>query len=201
MTDVAPAFNSTLRIVVCGTAGGAGTTTLAAILFDQLSRLSPTVPTLADHSTGTVGARLPRGDDASTLDTGLVLHDLGPHALGEGLDLLESPSIIAVIATANTPLGFAAVDEMLAAVRERYGQAGLARVTVVAVGTRGRFRTKRLAEALHLGYGRGIVHLIPYDLSLAGGGRIPVHRLTARTVKACDALGRRVLAAAAHHRR
>ena len=193
--------HGTLRIVVCGTAGGVGTTTLAAILFDQLSRLSPSVPTLADHSTGTVGARLPRGDDAVSIDHGLVLHDLGPHALGEGLDLLESPSIIAVIATANTPLGFAAADELLGAVRERYGQAGLSRVTVVAMGTRGRFRTKRLTEALHLTYGRGIASVIRHDVSLAGGGRIPVHRLAKRTITACDLLGRRVLAAAAHHRR
>ncbi|MBX0300913.1 hypothetical protein K2F54_13100 [Cryobacterium sp. 1639] len=190
-----------LRIIVCGTAGGVGTTTLTAILFDQLSRLSPSVPAIADHSSGSVGARLPRGDDAATIDTGLVLHDLGPHALGEGLDLLESPSIIAVIATANTPLGFAAADELLSAVRERYGQAGLARVTVVAMGTRGRFRTKRLTESLHLTYGRGIASVIRHDAALAGGGRIPVHRLAKRTVTACDLLGRRVLASAAHHRR
>lgn len=106
-----------------------------------------------------------------------------------------------MIATANTPLGFVAAHELLSAVRERYGQAGLARVTVVAMGTRGRFRTKRLREALYLTYGRGIASVIPYDASLAGGGRIPIHRLAKRTVTACDLLGRRVLASAAHHRR
>ena len=182
---------SPLRIVVSSTAGGVGTTTLTALLFDLLSAPSG-VPSLADHTSGDLGARLPRGDDAEVIDADLLLHDLGPHADGEGLDLLESPTTLAVLVTANTPLGLLAVTGVLEAIRKRYGQAGLARVTVVCTSTFGRPRTRALVEAVHTTYGRGIILVIPHDPALAGPGRIPTHRLHRRTVAAADLVARRI---------
>ncbi|KFF58871.1 hypothetical protein JF66_15290 [Cryobacterium sp. MLB-32] len=44
---------SPLHIVVSGTAGGVGTTTLTALLFDLLSAPAG-VPSLADHTSGTL---------------------------------------------------------------------------------------------------------------------------------------------------
>lgn len=182
---------SPLRIVVSSTAGGVGTTTLTALLFDLLSTRDG-VPSLADHTSGNLGARLPRGDDADFIDSDLLLHDLGPHADGEGLDLLESPATLAVLVTANTPLGLLAVSGVLGAIRKRYGQAGLSRVTVVCTSTFGRPRTRSLVEAVHTTYGRGIILVIPHDRALSGPGRIATHRLHRRTVAAGDLVARRI---------
>ncbi|WP_156109821.1 hypothetical protein [Cryobacterium sp. MLB-32] len=94
--------------------------------------------------------------------------------------------------TANTPLGLLAVTDVLEGIRKRYGQAGLARVTVVCTSTFGRPRTRALVEAVHTTYGRGIILVVPHDPALAGPGRIATHRLHRRTVAACDLMARRI---------
>ncbi|TFD86082.1 hypothetical protein [Cryobacterium serini] len=183
-----------VRIVLAGTAGGVGTTTLAALLFDRVSAVPGGVPTLADHTSGDLGARVARGDGALLIDQGLLLHDLGAHAGGEGLDLFESPSTLGVVVTANTPLGLFAAHRFLAAVRTRYGESGLARTTVVAVSTGRRAGTSRLVAGLRVAFGQEILVVLGHDVALAGGGPIAASRLNWRTVTSRDQIARRLQA-------
>lgn len=177
-----------LHIVVSGTAGGVGTTTITALIYDLLGSMPGGAPTLADHSSGQLGIRLPHGDSAPRIDN-IGVHDLGPHADGEGLDLVESVTTLAVIVTANTPLGLAGAERTLATIGARYGAAGLARVTVVAVGVFGPARTRRLIARLHTARGRGSLIVVPADPALAGSGPIPLHQLNRRTLAAVAELG------------
>ncbi|SEM66199.1 hypothetical protein [Cryobacterium luteum] len=181
----------TVRIVLAGTAGGVGTTTLTALLFDRVST-SGGVATLADHTSGDLGARLARGDGSALVDPTVLLHDLGAHAEGEGLDLLESPSGLGIVVTANTPIGLAAAHRVLQAVRARYSEAGLARTTVVAISNGRRPGTAGLLDALWSEFGREILVVLGHDPALAGGGPIAAHRLDWRTVTVRDQIVRRL---------
>ncbi|WP_143048740.1 hypothetical protein [Frigoribacterium sp. MCBA15_019] len=66
-----------------------------------MSRYSPTVrssvPRLVDHSGGDLGSRLTGGDDAPRVDHELTLHDLGAHADGALIDLLDDASVFGVV--------------------------------------------------------------------------------------------------------
>ena len=180
MTDTATA---TVQVLVAGTSGGVGTTTVAALLFAALSSDRRGAPRLLDHSAGELGLRLPEGDDVPRLDPQLVLHDLGAHA-GPGVQRLAEPRTVLVIVAPATGAGCQAADRLLDAVVEQRGRAALRRVLVVAVGVFGRHRVTPALRSLGERVGSRSVVLLPQDLSLAAGGRVPLVRLTTHTVRA-----------------
>lgn len=131
-----------------------------------------------------MGLRLTGGDDVLAVSETVALHDLGPHAPVRGLAALENPRSLLIAVTGATPGGLVAAEELLAGVKERYGQAGLVRAIVVASGVFGRRRLGARVEAMLNSYGRRSVIVFPRDRALAGGGRIPANRLSAETRRA-----------------
>ena len=182
MNARATSASRTRSVVLAGTAGGVGTTTVAALLFAEFGAVEQ--PRLLDRSDGELGRRLTGGDEVEKVSAELTLHDLGPHAGGTALDRLDDPHALLLVVPGATPTGIAEADAVLAAVRERFGPSGLVRVLVVAVGVFGRVSVSREIEALRVAYGRRSVVIIPRDPVLAGGGRIPANRLAAETRRA-----------------
>ena len=170
---------ATIDILVAGTAGGVGTTTVAALLFSAMSADAAAAPLLFDHSGGELGLRLPDGDDVRQVNSGVTLHDLGPHATAAVVRLADPRTLVIVVAPA-TPAGCAAAEEVLEPVSER----SLRRVLVAAVGVFGRHRIGPRLSALGGKVGARSVVWLPQDLSLAAGGRIPSVRLATHTVRA-----------------
>jgi len=173
----------TADVLVAGTAGGVGTTTVTALLFDAFRRDSAGAARLFDHSAGELGLRLPEGDDVPVLNSGLALHDLGAHA-GPAVSRLDVPRALLILVAPATPLGCVAADQVLEQVVERHGGSQLRRVLVAAVGVFGRHRIAPSLDALRSRVGARSVVLLPQDRSLAAGGRIPTIRLTTHTEQA-----------------
>jgi hypothetical protein len=175
------AARRTTMVQVAGTAGGVGTTTVAALIFAALSQDVLGAPQLYDHAAGELGLRLPEGDDVRLVNPGLGLHDCGAQ-VAAAMERLADPHTMLVLVTAATPVGCAAADEVLDAVVSRHGAGQLRRVLVAAVGVFGRHRIGSQLRALGDRVGTRSVILLPQDLSLAAGGRIPLIRLTTQTV-------------------
>ena len=89
-----------------------------------------------------------------------------------------------VLVTAATPAGSAAAERVLDQIVARHGAGQLRRVLVVAAGVFGRHRIGSQLRALGARAGTRSVILLPQDLSLAAGGRIPLVRLATHTVRA-----------------
>ena len=170
-------------VQVVGTAGGVGTTTVAALVFAALSQDVAGAPQLHDHAAGELGLRLPEGDDVRLVNPGLGVHDCGAHAAA-AVERLADPHTVLVLVTAATPAGCAAAERVLDEVISRHSAAQLRRVLVVAVGVFGRHRISTQLRALGERVGTRSVILLSQDLSLAAGGRIPLVRLTTHTVRA-----------------
>jgi MinD-like ATPase involved in chromosome partitioning or flagellar assembly len=178
-----PAALENQRVVIAGTAGGVGTTTVTALLFTAMSSGGVT-PQLFDRSGGELGIRLTAGDEAREVDLSVTLHDFGPNAFDAALDELERPDTIVLLVTAATPAGLASAERFLTAVRSRYSAGGIRRVLVAAVGVFGSHRVGSLVEKLHESFGHRTIVVIPRDVALAVGGRIPQNRLSAETRRA-----------------
>jgi hypothetical protein len=185
----------TTQAIIAGTSGGVGTTTVAALLFAAMNPNGGGAPHLLDHSGGVLGLRLPEGDDVLSVNPAVVLIDLGPHALVEAVDRLRDERSLLVAVSAATPAGCAQAGQVLDAVQERYGASELRRVLLALVGVFGRHRIGRQVAALRTRVGARSVVLLPQDLSLAAGGRIPQVRLTTATRRA-----QRQLASVLHER-
>lgn len=171
------------RLLVAGTAGGVGTTTVAALLFAEL-REAGDAPFLIDHTGGNLGPRLPGGDEVPAVDHRFRLHDLGRN-VGTAVAELADPGTVVIMVTAGTPLGRTLAAEQLRLV----AQPQSARVVVVQVECFGRRNRRPVPEAATPA--RAQV-LLPVDDVLAAGGRIPYNRLARPTRQAV-----RKLAAAA----
>ena len=182
MTGTAPTARRTTMVQVAGTAGGVGTTTVAALIFAALSQDVLGAPQLYDHAAGELGLRLPEGDDVRLVNPGLGLHDCGAQTAAAVERLADSQTML-VLVTAATPVGCAAADQVLDAVVARHGAGQLRRVLIAAVGVFGRHRIGSQLRALGDRVGTRSVILLPQDLSLAAGGRIPLIRLTTQTVR------------------
>lgn len=180
-TPVAPTpGTATTDILVAGTAGGVGTTTVAALIFAAMAADELGAPLLLDHTAGELGLRLPDGDDVRLLNDRLALHDLGPHAhVGVGR-LAERENLLVLVAPA-TPVGCAAIGRLLEPME---GQPRLQRLLVVLAGVFGRHRIAPQVAALGQRIGPRSVLVLPRDHALAAGGRIPTARLAAATVNA-----------------
>lgn len=191
-----------VRIVVAGTAGGVGTTTVAALLFEALRRASTVgAPVLYDHSGGDLGARLPNGDDVSAIEDTVAVHDAGAHASRAGVEALASPADVLVLVAPATPAGLADADRVLEAATRRSGRTASTR-TMVIVNTP--FTDDVSAAALEdfrVHHGHSTVLRLPADRALAIGGRIPNSRLAAGTRRALAEFDRRAVGLLATQRR
>jgi hypothetical protein len=183
MISAAPPVRRTTIVEVAGTAGGVGTTTVTALLFAACSQDVLGAPQLSDHAAGELGLRLPEGDDVRLVNPGLGLHDCGAQA-SAALERLSDPQMVLVLVIAATPAGCAAAERLLDEVVSRHGTAQLRRVLVAAVGVFGRHRIGAQLRRLGDRVGTRSVILVPQDLSLAAGGRIPLIRLATHTVRA-----------------
>jgi hypothetical protein len=172
----------TTMVQVAGTAGGVGTTTVAALIFAALSQDVLGAPQLYDHAAGELGLRLPEGDEVRLVNPSLGLHDCGAHAAA-AVERLAVPDTVLVVVTAATAGGCAAADRVLDEIVARHGAGELRRVLVATVGAFGRHRIGSQLRALGDRVGTRSVILLPQDLSLAAGGRIPLVRLTTQTVR------------------
>ena len=182
MTTMTPTVRRTAVVPVAGTAGGVGTTTVVALIFAALSQDVLGAPQLHDHAAGELGLRLPEGDEVRLVNPGLGLHDCGAHAAA-AVERHADPQTVLVLVTAATPGGCAAADRVLDEIVSRHGAHQLRRVLVAAVGVFGRHRIGAQLGALGDRVGTRSVILLPQDLSLAAGGRIPLVRLTTHTVR------------------
>jgi hypothetical protein len=183
MISTVSTMRRTTMVQVAGTAGGVGTTTVAALLFAALSQDVLGAPQLYDHSAGELGLRLPEGDEVRLVNPSLGLHDCGAHAAA-AVERLADPHTVLVLVTAATPGGCNAADRVLDEAVARHGSGDLRRVVVTAVGVFGRHRIGARLGALGDRVGARSAILLPQDLSLAAGGRIPLVRLTTQTVRA-----------------
>jgi hypothetical protein len=183
MISATPTVRRTTMVQVAGTAGGVGTTTVAALLFAALSQDVLGAPQLYDHAAGELGLRLPEGDDVRLVNPGLGLHDCGAHARAAAQRLAD-PQTVLILVTAATPGGCVAAERVLDEVVAIHGAGELRRVLVAAVGVFGRHRIGAQLRALGDGVGTRSVISLPQDLTLAAGGRIPLIRLATHTVRA-----------------
>ena len=176
------------RLLVGGTAGGVGTTTITALVFTTVRDRTGAGPTLLDHTAGDLGARLADGDEVSRVDDRLELTDLGPRALDVGVAELADPAVVLTMVSAATPVGVGLAAAGVQSVQHAHGPAGLARTVVVLVGVHGRHRLARpLAPLVASAHLRGVV-VVPPDLAIAAGGRIPSSRTRPGTRRALDDL-------------
>ena len=183
MISAVPTERRTTTVQVAGTSGGVGTTTVAALLFAALGQDVLGAPQLYDHAAGELGLRLPEGDEVRLVNPNLALHDCGAHVLA-AVERLADPQSVLVLVTAATAGGCDAAERALDEVVSRHGVSQLRRVLVAVVGVFGRHRIGPQLRALggRVGTRSGI--LLPQDISLAAGGRIPMIRLTTQTVRA-----------------
>lgn len=175
------------QVLVAGTAGGVGTTTVVASLFSAwVGRAG--APRLGDHTAGTLGRRLAEGDEMGRLDDSTVLLDAGPHAYALADELSEASTRLVVV-TAATPLGCELAADCLGRVGAVAGDQALTRTVVAAVGVQGRHRIRDRARAVaaeHPTLGGWVV--LDADSALAAGGRIPWTRLGRRTRQTIEEL-------------
>lgn len=181
-----PSSEPPMEVLVAGTAGGVGTTTVVALLFTALRNAVGVAPELVDHTAGALGARLADGDEVPVLDPHLRLVDLGRHASTAGVGRLVDPRCRLVVVTAATRIGSALGAQCLDAVAAAHGDAARTRTVVVLTGAFGPYRAGRTAGGPPRVAG-GTVRL-PFDDALAAGGRIPTARLSRRSVRALDHL-------------
>lgn len=170
-------------IVIAGTAGGVGTTTVAALVSHQVQAVE-----LLDHTSGNLVAR---GAVAAAAGSGYAVHDLGAHALGQGILSLTTPTAIPVIVTSSTLPG---MTDAAASLRAIIGANPAASLILVVADVFGRHDVSAAARALRLEFGQVAIVFLPQDRALAAGGLIPLSRVSARSRQAIDQVVRRAVA-------
>ncbi|MGL4340648.1 MAG: hypothetical protein ACRCSP_09565 [Rhodoglobus sp.] len=170
-----------VRIVVAGTSGGVGTTTVAAILSQRLGARK------LDHTGGELDARC--GGGSTVGSESHQVHDLGAHADGLGMHQLSRRGAIAVVVTAATPLGVQLAGNTL---RNLAAHADPGHGTIlVMVEAFGRHSIAPAAQALRVQFPTTVMTL-PQDRALAAGGRVPFERLSTATLRRSRELVHRV---------
>ena len=135
-----PLTGSEAEVAVVGTAGGVGTTTVAALVFAELARGPGGAPRLLDHAAGQLERRLAVQDRAAARHPETVLHDRGPGGSNLGLDPLPDLRAVIVLVAPATPAGASAADDALTRLNQLGGAAALARVVIACVAVFGRHR-------------------------------------------------------------
>lgn len=194
------AVDAAVRVLVAGTTGGAGTTTVAAMVFDGLRTATAGAPVLYDHSGGDIGERLPNGDEVRHIDDRIALQDLGPHALRVAARTLERRHDVLVAVAPGPPFGLLDARTLLETVRAAHGVGGLRRALLVLNAPFGPWNDPRAVEALRADFERLNVLVLPRDAALAAGGRIALPRLAAGTRRAQHVLARRAADLVGRHR-
>ena len=189
-----------VRVVVAGTSGGVGVTTVTALLFEGMRSRPLGAPQLLDHAGGDVGDRLPSGDEVARIDPLVRLQDAGRHAARIGLDVLARPHDLLVVVAPRTPLGVADARALLAEVDARTGLQGRRRTVLALDAPFGPVRDADDLEALRSDFERRSVHAIPPDPALAVGGRIAMPRLARPARRAAHELAAHVADLVARHR-
>jgi hypothetical protein len=172
-----PGVGRPRTVLVAGTAGGVGTTTVVALLAAALVQRGHGTPVLVDHTFGTLAARLP--PDLPRSSSGeLTLQDRGRHAERTAVAALANPVDTRLcLVSAASPLGVSHAERSLEALQALAGPAAAPGVHVVLVGVHGRHG---LPSLRHDRLGPALVRL-PGDPALAAGGPVQWDRLARRT--------------------
>ncbi len=175
-------------LAVVGTAGGVGTTTVAALAFAGLRHHPHGAPMLYARPSAHLIDRV--GDDqVPALNGELAVWDAGVHTPESAAALLEAGGCVLAVAAPATPLGVADAARMLSTISE-LGEDALAGVAVVLsqVGGRGRAATPHAVPS-------PLLVRMPYDRALARPGPLPqATALARRTQAAAHAWQRRAAA-------
>ncbi|MDR1448737.1 MAG: hypothetical protein LBI84_00775 [Propionibacteriaceae bacterium] len=175
------------RFVVAGTAGGCGTTALAALIAAALAARTGLPPRIADHSGGTLLARVATASPAA-LHT---VHDLGPHAAA-ATAFLASPGVCPVIVASTDPdsadTAWFVLQTLTGAPNGNDADAHAGqppRGGVIVINSTSRRRppgpvAARLAQAAP---GTAVIPL-PWDIALAAPGPVDTARMQPATVAA-----------------
>lgn len=166
-----------VRLLLAGTAGGVGTTTVTALLFAAAHDLGPAAPVLLDHTAGSLGHRLAGGDQVRSIDDRRLLHDLGPNAATIGVAQIGDPGAVLIVVSAATPVGCQLAGETVQAVVLAHGTEALSRTALVVVSVFGRSSIARPLAGLASSGVHAVLQLRA-DPALALGGRIPAERLS-----------------------
>ncbi len=157
---------STLAVI--GTAGGAGTSTLAAVTFAGLRHRPQGAPQV--WTDGPYGLAERIGDDeVPAVDRSASIWDAragGPQAV---VALLERPSTFVVLTTPSTPVGIADAQASVAHATERFGDAVRNHICVAHVDVY-RSGLPRRAPDLHP---QVTVVQVPYERLLDAPGPVP----------------------------
>ena len=156
----------TTTVHVAGTAGGVGTTTVAALLFAALSQDVLGAPQLYDHAAGELGLRLPEGDDVRLVHPGLALRLWSSRCSGRGAARGSARSVGAGLRRPRWMLRLTGC----------WMRSSLLTVSASCVGFWSQWSgcsagtgLARSCEALGDRVGTRSVILLPQDLSLAAG--------------------------------
>ena len=171
-------------IVVAGTAGGVGTTTVAALVSHPVGAME-----LLDHTSGTLVSRGAVAVPSS--GSGYAVQDLGAHALGQGILTLVAPTAIPVIVTSSTIAG---MTDATASLRAIIAAKPAAAPILVVADVFGRRDVSAASRGIRMEFGQVTIVFLPQDRALAAGGLIQLSRLSARSRQAIDQVVRRAMA-------
>jgi hypothetical protein len=176
-------------VVVAGTAGGVGTTTVAALVWDAVVRRGGT-PGASDHTEGSLAARLPAAaSEAPSRGPSVTLHDLGAHATGPG-DVFRENS--AVLVTPASPAGLEAVRRVLRRLADLGDAGGPTAVVVVVTEPYGRPRADAVVRAVTGEHPTVSVVRLAADPALAGWGALRPAALMPSTRQSAEAIADRL---------
>lgn len=169
-------------VLVSGTAGGTGTTTVAALLTDAIGGRLGVVVQATDHSGGELAARLPVLEPATSRVT---VHDMGAH-VGPAAALAATPENCVVVVGRATVDGIADVQTALASIAHGTDPTLLGRSVAVLVDRAAKPATVDTGPVRDTGVAGMVV--LRADRALARPGRIVVADLARATATATDEL-------------
>lgn len=153
-------------LAVVGTAGGVGTTTVAALAFAGLRQHPQGGPMLYSRPSARLLDRV--GDDqVAALSGELAIWDAGLHTPEGAAALLEAGGCTLAVAAPATPLGVADAARFLSTAAE-LGEDALAGIAVVLSAVNGRGPAPSTSAIPS-----PMLVRIPYDRALAAPGRLP----------------------------
>lgn len=172
-------------LAVVGTAGGVGTTTVAALAFNGMRQHPHGGPMLYARPSARLIDRV-GSDEVPTLNGDLAIWDAGQHSPESAAALLEAGGCALVVAAPATPIGVADAARVLSTVAE-LGEDALTGVAVVLSQVNGRGRPVPATSIPS-----PLLVRIPHDRALASPGPIPpIGKLGSRARSAAVAWQRR----------